>query len=324
MFGIDVSHYQGTVSWGAARAAGVEFAFAKATEGTGFVDGRLARNLAGMRSAGVLPGAYHFLRPGDGRRQADAFARAVGGVGAGLLVALDVEASGIAWSTVKAWRDRWAELHPGHPVFVYTGRDLWGRVTGDPADGGASLGPLWAAGRVPNAYGDSAGDGLARSWARWRSSVAHAPFGGWQRPLIVQWTENARVPGVPTPCDGDHTDLTVDELAVWARPSSTTGPGHAPGGTTTHPEADVPLTQTEIDAIATATARAVHSQQLYRQTDPDGTPLTIGEAILRTYQQANPAALAAAVVAALPAGSVSLTEADVEAALRRVLVDGVG
>jgi len=217
-FGIDVSHYQGVIDWRRAAADGVEFAFAKASESTGTTDALLARNLAGMRAAGVVPGAYHFLRPGDGAAQAEHFARVVGDP-SDLLVALDVEASGIAWSTVKGWRDRWDALHPGHPVIVYTGRDLWGRVTGDPAGGGASLGPLWAAGRVPNAYGDSAGNGLARSWAAWRTSVSHPPFAGWTKPLIVQWTENVRVAGVPTPCDGDHTDLTAAEL----RTLTTTG-----------------------------------------------------------------------------------------------------
>ena len=47
--GIDVAHYQGSVNWAKARASGVVFAFAKATEGTGYTDpqypveGRFAR-----------------------------------------------------------------------------------------------------------------------------------------------------------------------------------------------------------------------------------------------------------------------------------------
>ena len=42
--GIDVSHWQGRITWRAVRDAGVEFAFAKASEGQTFVDGQYARN----------------------------------------------------------------------------------------------------------------------------------------------------------------------------------------------------------------------------------------------------------------------------------------
>lgn len=311
--GIDVSHYQGRVSWGKAHAAGVDFAFAKATQGTGFVDSEVARNLAGMRAAGVLPGAYHFLTAGRGAAQCDHFVRTVGDAD-GLLVALDVE-SNASYADVRAWVARWRELRPGHPVIVYTGRDLWKRTGGGD---GATLGPLWTAGIAPNRYADGR-SGLQRGWLAARGSLSSPAFAGWQQPLIVQWSESCVVPGVAGPCDADHTDLTVDELAQYARPSSTTGPGHAPGGTVTHPEADMPLTPAEIDAVAKACAVAVHRQQLFRVVDSDGTPLTIGDAVLRTYRAAQPAALAAAVVAALPAGTTGLTQADVEAALRRVL-----
>ena len=63
VFGIDVSHWQGTINWGQVRAAGKEFAFVKASEGTGYVDNRFTGNMQSARSAGVLAGAYHFARP---------------------------------------------------------------------------------------------------------------------------------------------------------------------------------------------------------------------------------------------------------------------
>lgn len=58
--GIDVSKYQGTIDWWAARNSGISFAFIKATEGGDHTDERFAENWAGAAAAGVPRGAYHF------------------------------------------------------------------------------------------------------------------------------------------------------------------------------------------------------------------------------------------------------------------------
>src|SRR5437868_13951686 len=72
--GIDVSHYQGTVTWADVRASGRRFAFCKATEGLTYTDPTFTTNWAGMRAAGLLRGAYHFGHPGDDAvSQADRF-----------------------------------------------------------------------------------------------------------------------------------------------------------------------------------------------------------------------------------------------------------
>ncbi len=46
--GIDVSHHQGAIDWQAVASAGIDFAYAKATEGSQFVDGQFASNWSGM------------------------------------------------------------------------------------------------------------------------------------------------------------------------------------------------------------------------------------------------------------------------------------
>ena len=61
--GIDVSHYQGVVDWAAVAASGEQFAFAKATEGVSVADLYFHDNWAGIKSAGLLRGAYHFFHP---------------------------------------------------------------------------------------------------------------------------------------------------------------------------------------------------------------------------------------------------------------------
>src|SRR5439155_20650408 len=45
--GVDVSHYDGTITWPSVKGAGIEFAFMKATESTNFVDPQFAANWSG-------------------------------------------------------------------------------------------------------------------------------------------------------------------------------------------------------------------------------------------------------------------------------------
>src|SRR4051812_1535161 len=63
--GIDVSHWDGTINWTSVRAAGKEFAFQKATEGTTYTDPTFTTNMNGGKNAGVLMGAYHFGHPAN-------------------------------------------------------------------------------------------------------------------------------------------------------------------------------------------------------------------------------------------------------------------
>ncbi len=78
IYGADVSYYQGIVDWKRARATGVRFAFAKATEGNAHVDHCFALNWANMKDAGVIRGAYHFFHGhSSGATQAHNFIRAV-------------------------------------------------------------------------------------------------------------------------------------------------------------------------------------------------------------------------------------------------------
>lgn len=59
--GIDVSVWQGDIDWSQVRAAGIEFAYLKATEGGDHIDPNFLNNWAAARSAGVPRGAYHFI-----------------------------------------------------------------------------------------------------------------------------------------------------------------------------------------------------------------------------------------------------------------------
>jgi GH25 family lysozyme M1 (1,4-beta-N-acetylmuramidase) len=65
--GIDVSsnnHNSGqSINWAGRRAAGDEFAYVKATEGTSYVNPFYSQDYNGAKSAGLYTGAYAFARP---------------------------------------------------------------------------------------------------------------------------------------------------------------------------------------------------------------------------------------------------------------------
>ncbi|HEY9733298.1 MAG TPA: GH25 family lysozyme [Drouetiella sp.] len=63
LFGIDVSHHNGTIDWNKVKAAGVNFVFIKASEGLTLGDDQYATNIAKARALGIPAGAYHFFIP---------------------------------------------------------------------------------------------------------------------------------------------------------------------------------------------------------------------------------------------------------------------
>jgi len=62
-YGIDVSSDQSTITWSSVQSAGITFAWAKATEGTFYIDADFKANEVNGKAAGVYMGAYHFAHP---------------------------------------------------------------------------------------------------------------------------------------------------------------------------------------------------------------------------------------------------------------------
>jgi lysozyme len=60
VIGIDVSHWQTTMNWDRTKAAGVEFAFIKATQGVDIFDAFYKLNWMESKRVGIPRGAYHF------------------------------------------------------------------------------------------------------------------------------------------------------------------------------------------------------------------------------------------------------------------------
>jgi hypothetical protein len=63
LLGIDVSSTQGSINWTSVHSDGVQFAFARATEGTTFTDVDFSSNMTHGKSAGIQMGAWHFAHP---------------------------------------------------------------------------------------------------------------------------------------------------------------------------------------------------------------------------------------------------------------------
>ena len=60
--GVDVSSYQGKIDWEKIRQQGIAFAYIKASEGKSYVDPEFKHNWYNAGKAGIVRGAYHFMR----------------------------------------------------------------------------------------------------------------------------------------------------------------------------------------------------------------------------------------------------------------------
>ena len=145
--GTDVSGHQPSIDWTTVRNAGVAFAWAKATEGTGYTSPDFGAQESGAKSVGIFIGAYHYARPSyhpniTGANSADSEAayfwsvasNYVNGSGAYLVPMLDWEdtymSNQLSAATLSSWVNEWctsvsnyARLNgvPGVKPVVYTG-----------------------------------------------------------------------------------------------------------------------------------------------------------------------------------------------------------
>jgi lysozyme len=213
LFGIDVSNFQGYVTWSSVKADGADFAFAKATEGATFTDADFSGNMTRGKGAGMQMGAYHFARPENNcvSPESNHFWAVAGGKitadGKSLFPTLDLEVfSGHSCqSSYTAWCNQWAADVKGktanflHPVLYisacnacnvgssitlsawiacYNGQNLY---TGNP----------WSTCTSCNVWGGS------NAWTYWQVS------------------SSGRIGGVSGNCDFDAYNGTLAELKSW-------------------------------------------------------------------------------------------------------------
>jgi hypothetical protein len=118
--GIDISSYQNETY----STAGLGFVLIKVTEGTGYLNPKYAAQLAHARAANVVPGHYHFVRPGDMTVQADYFLKHAT-VKAGDILAFDWEDTGVTGAQKDAWIKYVQGKMPHNCVILYCNKDFW-------------------------------------------------------------------------------------------------------------------------------------------------------------------------------------------------------
>ncbi|MGZ3450285.1 MAG: glycoside hydrolase family 25 protein [Polyangiales bacterium] len=197
--GVDVSVWQGSsIDWKSVKASGREFGIARVSYGTGTIDSTFPGNWSGMKSAGMIRGAYQWFRPAqDPVAQADIVISHVGMLGAGdLPVTADVEETqGVSGATIAAQLHKWAdriEKGTGKKPIIYSGKYFWNDNVGS---GDFAGNPLW----IP-AYGPTCPD-LPNPWSNWR---------------FFQYSDKGSVPGIPGGVDSDKFNGTLAELQAFA------------------------------------------------------------------------------------------------------------
>jgi GH25 family lysozyme M1 (1,4-beta-N-acetylmuramidase) len=201
-FGIDVSANQGKIDWVRVGQTGLTFAVARCVGENGKIDPTYARNVAGARDAGMIPGAYIFLAGGGvAATHAARFIKTVGDP-TGMLVMLDVEKPNFhstpSVADIRVFVAAWRQAHPTHPLLVYgSSRVVLAKLakTADPQL--AKIGPLWMSfypneRKGPTLLGCYASVGGNDS-AKWKIT-----FGGWNGPTIWQFTSSrVHIHGIP-------------------------------------------------------------------------------------------------------------------------------
>jgi len=215
---VDISHWQGDIDIARIAHEGYAACVCKATEGTTYVDPMLDRNIAAVKKAGMIPGAYHFIRDGDGAAQARHFYDRVHRLGGptGWLIQLDCESDGYG-TEMTAWTNEWRRLTGNHPFLIYSGAWWWPRTGGFR---GAGLTPyLWHSDYVE---GSGYGSDLYRKVP---ASAWNPGYGGWNEATILQFSSSGKVAGRSV--DVNAFRGSVEQLHALTR--TPTAPPKPPG-----------------------------------------------------------------------------------------------
>jgi lysozyme len=307
LLGVDVSHYQASGNsawWKTASAAGISFGVAKAGESLSYRDPTFGSNVTGMKSAGVLPGGYWFLRSGNASGQADLLIDTISGVNGGsttgMLCALDAEDG--SWADVNAFVARF-KARQSRPLLIYTGGWYWSGRIGNPD--GSGLGPLWHS-RYPTATPASPKTQWDALGAAGRAAGFVPGYGRWQRAAVWQFSHNARIGGIT--CDANAFEGSAQQLAALAGTTNL-------GGLNVADAASIEKQLAYVQAQLKSTAQLV--------VDGNNAVLAKVAALAGLAPSVDIDALAAKIVAGLPPGTVFDPNV-VETAVRKVLIEGTG
>ena len=201
--GTDVSKYQREVDWPTVKAAGISFAFIKATEGGDRLDDMFAQHWRGAKAAGIPRAAYHFYyfcRPAS--EQAEWFIRNVPREAGMLPPVLDMEWNPL--SPTCRLRPPAATVHAEMRVFL----DIVGRHYGRKPIIYTSV-DFYEDNRLQEFHGYDL-------WLRSVAAHPHERYGG-RRFLFWQYTGTGEIPGIKGDADINVFNGSVAQWREWLR-----------------------------------------------------------------------------------------------------------
>lgn len=130
IYGVDVSNYQSSTVPATTPGDGkpVSFCLIKATEGTSYINPRMAAQAASARAQGMVVGFYHFLHPGSIQAQCQYFVDHADSQ-PGDMLAIDWETTQSGTHATGAEKDAALRavqaLRPGHKALLYCNTSFW-------------------------------------------------------------------------------------------------------------------------------------------------------------------------------------------------------
>ena len=185
---VDISHWQENPDFEAMAREGVIGVIHKATESTGYVDDDYAPRRPKAEAAGLLWGAYHFLRPGNMEAQARHFVETAGDID---LLAADHEDPGVSLDDLKTFL-REVENLTGKKAVIYSGHVIKEQVPDDHFNSELAQHLLWL--------------------AHYTSGTPTWPKATWRDWWLWQWTDKGTVPGINGNADCNRYASTEEDL----------------------------------------------------------------------------------------------------------------
>lgn len=197
---IDISHWQNWPDFEEVAASGVKGVIHKATEGTSYIDPNRAENCSNAVAAGLAISTYFWIKPGDGRAQAEFYLSVIDPV-QGERVVIDYEEEGCSLTTLKDAVQALLDYKHDLKITCYSGHLIKEQLSGRD-DFLAEHTDLWLAQYTSD---ESSISWESETWPQW---------------ALWQYSETGVIPGV----DGSYVDLNNfngndDEFVKWISPA---------------------------------------------------------------------------------------------------------
>jgi lysozyme len=197
---IDISHWQDYPNFDEVYASGVKGMIHKATEGTSYVDPNRAENCSNAVNAGIAIATYFWIKPGDGRAQAEFYLSTIDPV-QGERVVVDYEEDGCTLTMLKDAVQALMDYKKGLKITVYSGHLLKEQLGSKCDDFLRANTDLWLA-----QYTDGTPTWPTATYPQW---------------ALWQYSETGTIPGI----DDAYVDLNnyngvTESFLKWISPTS--------------------------------------------------------------------------------------------------------